>query len=139
MAIPSYDEMLEKAYKEIPSDLITNKERFEIPRVRGHIEGSKTIISNFFQITKTLNRDPKHLLKFLQRELATPATIQNELLILGSKISAAKINAKIEEYAKLFVICPECGKPDTSLIREKGVLMIKCHACGAKHPVKAKL
>lgn len=135
----SYEEMLEKAYKEIPKELVETKERFEIPKVRGHIEGNKTVISNFFQIAKVLNRDPKHLMKFLQRELATPATIQGELLILGSKVSSGKINAKINEYAKLFVICPECGKPDTSLIKEKGVLMLKCHACGAKHPVRAKI
>ncbi len=135
----NYEEMLEKAYKEMPDISVKSNERFEIPKVRGHIEGNKTIISNFLQIAKTLNRNPKHLLKFLQRELATPATIQNDLLILGSRVSSGKINQKIEEYAKLFVICPECGKPDTVLIKEKGVLMLKCQACGAKHPVRTKI
>jgi len=134
----SYEEMLEKAYKEIPKEITKKSERFEIPRVKGHIEGNKTIISNFMQIAKVLRREPQYILKFLQRELATPATLQKDILILGRKVSAAMINKKIEEYANTFVLCPECHKPDTILYKEHGILMMKCQACGAKHPVKTK-
>ncbi len=139
MSLPKYEDMLEEAFQNIDVSAIKSHERFEVPKVRGHVEGNKIVIKNFMQIAKALNRDPAHLLKFLQRELAVPAVIQGELLIIGAKISAGKINAKIEEYTKLFVICKECKKPDTELIKEKGVTMIKCHVCGAKHPVRAKI
>ncbi len=134
---PSFDykEMLNDAYEKLPS---TQEEssRFEIPKVKGHIEGTKTVISNFFQIAKILNRDPHHLLKFILRELATPGVISQNQLILGSKVSASRINEKIHDYYELFVKCPECGKPDTELKKEKGVYILICHACGARHTVK---
>jgi len=130
-----YEEMLEQGIKNLPARSI-QKERFEVPKVQGHIEGNKTIVTNFFQIAAQLRRNPDHLLKFLQREMATPGIIKDDRLILGRKIGSAQINEKIERYSKIFVICKECGKPDTQLIKEGGVLMIKCMVCGARHPAR---
>jgi translation initiation factor 2 subunit 2 len=133
-----YESLLKKAKKELPKELI-KKERFELPKVKGHIEGNKTIIINFFEICSILHRDQSQLLKYLQRELATPANINGKRLVLGRKISSGLINEKVEKYANEFVICEECGKPDTKLIKEDRILEKKCMACGAKHPVKSKI
>ena len=130
--------MLEKAKAQLPETTAT-KERFEIPKAIGHIQGSKTIISNFNQITSVLRREPAHLLKYLQRELATPASIDGPRLILGRKINSSLINQKIESYTQAFILCKECGKPDTQLKKEEKVLTLKCTACGAKHPIKTKI
>ncbi|PIU75659.1 translation initiation factor IF-2 subunit beta [Candidatus Pacearchaeota archaeon CG06_land_8_20_14_3_00_35_12] len=132
-----YEELLKKAYNEIKP--IEAAERFEIPKVKGHIEGSKTIITNFQQICATLRRPPEHVAKFLLRELATPGLIEGERLILNRKLSSAMINEKIEAYATEFVICPECKKPDTELLKQDQFLFLKCLACGAKHSVRAKI
>ncbi len=133
--IQDYEALLERAKQLVPK-VAEIKQRFEIPKVKGHIEGNKTVVSNFLQIARVLHRKPEHLLKFLQRELATPGELRGDFLILGSKVPASRLNEKINLYAKIFVICKECQKPDTELVREQGVLMVKCHACGAKHPVK---
>ena len=133
-----YEKMLEKAKAQLP-ETTTTKERFEIPKAIGHIQGSKTIISNFNQITSILRREPAHLLKYLQRELATPASIDGPRLILGRKINSSLINQKIESYTQTFILCKECGKPDTQLKKEEKVLTLKCTACGAKHPIKTKI
>ncbi len=130
--------MLKKAQKELPKD-IQSTTRFEIPKVRGHIQGNKTIINNFMQIVDTLHRDAQHVLKFLLKELATPGEIKKTALILGTKVSASKINEKIEKYAREYLICKECGKPDTKIIKEGDFAFLKCMACGAKHPVKSKI
>jgi len=127
--------MLEHGIKNLPARSI-QKERFEMPKVQGHIEGNKTIISNLLQIADQLRRKPEHLLKFLQRELATPGILKEGRLILGRKIGSAQINEKVEKYAKIFVICNECGKPDTQLIKEGQMQMIKCTVCGARHPAR---
>lgn len=130
-----YKALLEKARNELP-EAISSKERFEIPKVLGHIQGNRTVISNFFQIAKALGREPDHLLKFVLKETATPGKIVRQRLILGSKVSATQINQKIRQYANTYVLCPDCGKPDTELIKEKGISMLKCTACGSKHPVR---
>lgn len=133
-----YDELLKRVKKDLPKN-ITSGERFEIPKAKGHIEGNKTVISNFNQIVDDLQRDPQHILKFLQRELATPAEIDGPRLILKRKILSQLINKKIEQYARSFVICKECSKPDTKIIKEGEFSFIKCTACGAKQPIKSRI
>ncbi|MBI2671141.1 translation initiation factor IF-2 subunit beta [Candidatus Woesearchaeota archaeon] len=133
-----YEKLLERGHLKLPESVL-HKERFEISKVIGHLQGNKTVISNFSQICSMFRRDQNHLLKYLQRELATPAYIDGPRLILGRKLSSSLINNKIERYAKQFVLCPECGKPDTQLVKEERVTLIKCSACGAKHPVKTKI
>jgi len=133
-----YEKSLDDAYKKLPK--VTKAiERFEIPKVLGHIQGNKTVITNFFKIAGVLRRDPQHFLKYLLRELATPGIIDGQRLILGRKISSNLINTKVEQYANDFVLCSECKKPDTILKKEERVLTIKCMACGAKHTVKSKI
>jgi translation initiation factor 2 subunit 2 len=133
-----YEKLLERAQKKLPKKSVA-KERFEIPLVEGRIEGNKTIITNINQIASALGRDPSHILKYLQRELATPGNLDKHRLILGRKISPSSINEKIKRYAIDFVLCPDCKKPDTKLIREDRILILKCTACGAKHPIKSKI
>ena len=114
-------------------------ERFEIPKCEGRVEGNKTIISNFTQLVSMLRRKPEHLAKFLMRELAAPGQIENERLILNRKLNSQIINEKLEQYTKEFVLCSQCGKPDTELIKEKEFLFLKCLACGAKTSVRSKI
>lgn len=132
-----YEELLESAYKKLPH-VDKAVERFEVPKVIGHIQGNKTIITNFFKVADILGRESNHLLKYLLRELATPGVIDGQRLVLGRKIASKLINDKIEQYTNDFVLCPECKKPDTILKKEERVLTIKCMACGAKHTVKSK-
>lgn len=130
--------MLKRARKQMPESVF-EKERFEIPKVRGHIEGNKTIISNFMQVAQILRRPPEHLLKYILRELAAPGDLRKGFLIVGSKIAASRFNEKLKEYAYDFVLCPDCGKPDTELVREGDFMFLKCTACGSKKPVKSKI
>lgn len=134
----SYEQLLEDAYKNL-KPIENSKERFEIPKIEGHIEGTKTILTNLSQIASYLRRDYNHLLKFLLKELATSGSIKNNRVVLQRKISSIKINEKILEYAKEYVICRQCGKPDTELIKEKSFLFINCLACGAKHSVTSRI
>ncbi len=131
----NYEEMLDLAVKELPESA-KKKSRFEIPKVLGHIQGNKTVVSNFKNIVDVLHRNPNHVLKFLLKELATPGEIKPKGLILGTKVSASMLNAKIRDYADKYVLCKECGKPDTELIEEKGVTYIRCKACGARYPAQ---
>lgn len=132
-----YKTLLEKGKKELP-EINQAIERFELPKVKGHVQGNKTIISNFAKIADAFQREPQHLLKFILKELATPGELQRQLLVLGGKLSASRINDKIEQYAREFVLCRECGKPDTKIIKEGEYAFLRCMACGSRHPVKTK-
>lgn len=135
----NYIEILEAVRNNLP-EAVFIKERFEIPKVLGHIQGNRTIISNFLQIASALRRDVDHLLKYVLKELATPGEIKKSgALILGTKVPASRINEKIRQYANEFVFCFECGKPDTKLEKEGALVYMKCTACGTKNVVKAKI
>ncbi|HLC72824.1 MAG TPA: translation initiation factor IF-2 subunit beta [Candidatus Nanoarchaeia archaeon] len=130
-----YIDLLRKAKAHLP-EIKTSAERFEIPKVTGHIQGVKTVITNFSQICSVIRREVTGLLKYLQRELATPAILDGPRLVLGRKLASQLINDKITQFCKDFVLCRECGKPDTQLIKEDRITFMKCTACGAKQPVK---
>lgn len=134
----NYEQLLNSAYEKI-KPLQENGERFEIPKIEGHLEGTKTVLTNIPQIASYLRRDIDHLLKYLLRELATSGTIRNSIVILQRKINSQKINEKIESYIREFVLCNQCQKPDTELLKEKNFIFMHCLACGAKHPVRSKL
>lgn len=134
-----YKQMLEQARKSLPEQ-VSQKERFEIPKVTGHVQGNRTIISNFFQIADLLRRESDHFLKYILKELATPGELKKSgSLILGTKIAASRINEKVRQYANEYVLCYECGKPDTKLEREQSLTYLKCTACGARHTVKSRI
>lgn len=134
-----YKTMLQEARKNLP-EAVFIKERFELPKVLGHIQGNRTVISNFLQIASSLRREVSHFLKFVLKELATPGEIKKSgALLLGTKVPASRINEKIRQYANEFVLCFECGKPDTQIIKEDGINYMKCTACGAKNVVKARI
>jgi len=110
----SYEKLLNKAYDEVKV-VEGSGERFEIPPI------------------------PEHLSKFLLKELATKGHSEQDKFILNNKISSKKINPKIEQYVKEFVLCSECNKPDTEIIKQERIEMLHCLACGAKHPIKTKI
>ncbi len=129
-----YEKLLDNAYKQV-KQVDTNESRFEIPKVEGHFEGKKTILTNFSQIASHIRRNPEHFQKYLLKELAAAGQKEGERLILNITVPSEKINQKIEQYIKEFVLCKECGKPDTEIIKEDRLNQIHCLACGAKHPV----
>jgi len=134
----SYEEMLDLAKKKLPEDALS-KERFTVPKVLGHIEGSKTVVSNFGQIADTLGRPAQHLLKYIQKELATPGELRKNAVIFLTKLNASRLNEKVQQYTDEFVICKECGKPDTKLTKDGSVYFIRCQACGARHSITSKI
>ena len=131
----NYDNLLKKAQDELPKT-VQDKGRFDLPKVIGHIQGNRTIITNFIKIAKALGREPDHLLKYILKELATPGKVEGQRLIIGTKVSASLLNAKIRQYTQVYVLCAECGKPDTKIVKEKVHSSLKCQACGAKHPIR---
>ena len=127
--------MLEEAIKALPQEVVVT-ERFEIPKAKGHIQGNKTVITNFNQILGTFRRDRDHFLKFLLKELATPGIFDGPRLVLGRKVSASLINQKIQQYAEMYVLCNSCGKPDTQILTRDDGTYLKCTACGNQKQIK---
>lgn len=128
-----YEEMLKKAVQNLP---VRSETRFEIPVASVLVGKKQTVIRNFSDIVKTLRREQSEVSKFLFKELAVPGDIRGNELVLQAKVPTSLINQRIKEYVRDFVLCKECGKPDTALQKIDNYIFIKCEACGAKRPVR---
>ncbi len=132
-----YEKLLNTAYESLP-ETVKSGERFEIPKVDVINEGKTTIIRNFIDVCEKIRRDPKDVLKYLLKELGTAGDIEGRRAVFKSKISEASIQSRFNSYVETYVICSECGRPDTELIRKDRILMLKCDACGAIRPVTVR-
>jgi translation initiation factor 2 subunit 2 len=131
-----YNELLDRAIDQLPPEVFETK-RFTVPKAYSDIQGNRTFIKNFKEIADALNRDPQHVLKYLLRELGTAGNIEGGRAIMQGKFTHFVINERIDEYVEKFVICHECNRPDTRIIREDRIFLLKCAACGAKAPLKS--
>ncbi|MFH1424978.1 MAG: translation initiation factor IF-2 subunit beta [archaeon] len=131
----SYEDLLKRARENLPEQTAEDN-RFEAPTFQSFNQGSQTIIKNFTEVAGTLERDVAHLMKFILGESGAAGDLDGHRLILKGRKTQDFLNQKLEVYINRFLICDQCGKPDTELRKEEGVLRIKCKACGAKYTPK---
>ena len=129
-----YDEMLDQAVEETP-DIEGTSERFEVPDPDIRQEGNMTVFENFQAVTDRLSRDEDHVMKFLQNELGTSGHIDERgRARLTGEFRERRIEDAVDAYTETYVLCPECGLPDTQLKTEQGTTVLRCEACGAQSP-----
>ena len=130
-----YEALLQRARDEIPPEVF-EQPRFSIPRVDSFIQGSRTVVRNFKDLTDTLRRDPKHLIRYLAHELATAGELRDPQAFFNGRFTSRVIANLIEKYTEEFVVCPVCHRPDTEIRREDRLLILVCSACGGRTPLK---
>ncbi|MCP1662696.1 MAG: translation initiation factor IF-2 subunit beta [Methanocalculus sp. MSAO_Arc1] len=133
----SYEELLKKAYTGITEPTETG-ERFVVPPVKSYLEGKTTILENFSEIAQALNRDSDHFMKFMLGELGTAGKIDGSRAIFNGKFETDVLSAIVKNYIDDFVICSECGRPDTRLVKDDRIHMLRCDACGSHRPVRKR-
>ncbi len=118
------------------SDSTKVQSRLKIPEPDVISEGKVTIIRNFQDIGELINRPAKAIMKHFTRELGIGVAMDGRRLIINKKVDANTIQQKIREYMETYVICYECGSPDTEMERVGRVDVLVCKACGAQHSVR---
>jgi translation initiation factor 2 subunit 2 len=132
-----YDDMLDRAIEETP-DIESGSDRFDVPSPEIRQEGNATVFENFQTVCDALGREDSDVMKFLQNELGTTGHIdESGRARLTGEFNQRRIDDAIDEYTEVFVICPECGLPDTRLEQDQGVPILRCEACGARSPTNS--
>ena len=129
-----YEALLKKAKAKLPEHVSTG-ERFQLPEPDLFIEGKSTVFRNFGDVAEALRREPEAIFGYLLRELGTAGSLDGRRAIFKSRLGVEQVNSRLKSYLNTFVLCSECGKPDTVLIKEGRVLLLECEACGAHRPV----
>ncbi|MCX6772216.1 MAG: translation initiation factor IF-2 subunit beta [Candidatus Micrarchaeota archaeon] len=130
-----YEKMLDRARAALP-EKTQAFERFETPVIESFQQGSKTIIRNFDAILQKIRRDPAILAKYFSKELAVPATMEGNKLVLNGKFYDRNLKDKLQAFVDAAVVCKECKRPDTKIIEREGIKTMVCEACGARSPIK---
>ena len=129
-----YDANLERAMEEVP-DIGGDDERLRIPDARAQKDGAFTRFTNLGDIASTLDREEEHVHRFVQRELGTSGQLGDGRARYNGSFSDRELDAAVQAYVEEYVLCSECGLPDTRLERENRTPMLRCDACGAFRPV----
>ncbi len=135
MTEENYEDLLDRAEEEIPE---TTKEesRFKVPEADVDVSGNQTTLKNLRSLANDLGRDPDHLMKYLLNELGTAGNREEDKGVFQGKFDEHEVQERIDRYTDEYVLCNECGRPDTELIKEGRVFMLKCEACGARSSIK---
>ncbi|NCP71790.1 translation initiation factor IF-2 subunit beta [archaeon] len=129
-----YNSLLDRLYMSLPTKTLENT-RFELPTVDSIVQGKQTIWKNFSKCAKDLKREELQMYKFVMKEISTSSTIVNGTLVLNGIFNNQKMNQILDKYLKYFVLCSACKKPDTEIVVQNNVKILKCTACGAISPL----
>jgi translation initiation factor 2 subunit 2 len=130
-----YTVALDRAFDALPDQPREAGSRLSIPDPVGETDGAFTRLTNLDAIATALSRDPEHVHRAIQRELGTAGQFDDGRARYNGSFTVADFQAAVDEYVDEYVTCSECGLPDTKLVRENGVDMLRCEACGAFRPV----
>jgi translation initiation factor 2 subunit 2 len=130
-----YNELLNRLRGTLP-ETITAQERFKIPELEVLYEGKTTVLRNFGDIVDAINRDPAHFIAFLLREVGTAGNQEGRRAVFKGRLPIKQLSDRINSYTDTFVLCSECRRPDTKLVKDGRTLILECEACGAHRPVK---
>jgi len=133
-----YDAALDRAYAELPDRTSDETARLSIPDPAGETDGDFTRLTNVGAIADAVGREPDHLHSAIQRALGTSGQFDGDRARYNGSFDSADFDTAIDEYVTEFVLCSECGLPDTVLAREDGIEMLRCQACGAFRPVEKR-
>ena len=115
--------------------------RYKMPVVFGKIEGRgngiKTVIPNISEVALSLHRPPGEVNKFFGCELGAQTTYNAETdrAVVNGAHTDDTLQNLIHRYIEVFVLCPQCGLPETDYKIKNDCIYHKCAACGTKEMV----
>ncbi|TKR24933.1 translation initiation factor IF-2 subunit beta [Natronomonas salsuginis] len=129
-----YESSLDRALEAVP-DIGSASERLSVPDAVAQPDGAFTRFTNLDAIADALNRDTDHVHRYVQQTLATSGKLDEGVGRYNGNFDASDFERVIDDYTEEYVLCSECGLPDTRLVQENRTLMLRCDACGAFRPV----
>jgi translation initiation factor 2 beta subunit (eIF-2beta)/eIF-5 len=115
--------------------------RYKMPAAvlnqRGRHSGFRTVITNGTLIAKALHTKPLYLCKYLGAEFGAPAALDDiGAFVLRGAHTARSIAQHINKFIELFILCPKCRLPETTLYSDKHVRVV-CNSCGYNETLRS--
>lgn len=127
-----YSQLLDRFFVSISEREETEQlKRLSLPVPNLIQKGGRRMIWTNFQITcQAMNRDQEQVKNFILEELLAEGSIdgQCQLVIVG-RFQSQMILTLLRKYVSQFVICQICKRPNTSIVRQNRLTILKCNSC----------
>ncbi|KAF2469414.1 uncharacterized protein BDR25DRAFT_304509 [Lindgomyces ingoldianus] len=97
------------------------------------VDGKKrTVVANFSELCKSLERNKDHVFQYLLAELGTSGSFDShERVIMKGRFHEKQIKRALQSYRRTYVECPSCESRATDLRNpERRVWIVNCRSCG---------
>ncbi|KAK8124605.1 uncharacterized protein PG998_000364 [Apiospora kogelbergensis] len=103
--------------------------RYKMQRIQVKVEGKgngiKTVVVNLSNVALSLARPGSHVIKWFGLDLGAQTNIDPRMI---AGLSTKSLFTFIEKY----VLCDDCGNPETDITIKDDVVRKDCKACGAR-------
>ncbi len=137
-----YTHLLERLYTNLRhnnSNIINNKKLVIPPPSVIALSSKKTLVSNFFEIIRIINRNIEHVQSFFITELNSNCNIDSlSRLIIKGKYSQRQVESIFKKYITDYVICDSCKKSNTYLLKDQitRLYFLNCDSCKSTKSVQ---
>lgn len=106
--------------------------RYQMSQINLKHETNFTLITNIEVIANELKRDVNSIMKFLGSSFGTQSKFDKKRNCgsLQGPFTIEKIQSELQKYINEFVLCLQCGLPETTFEKKQKKLYSKCSACG---------
>lgn len=107
--------------------------RYKMEEVNIVQQGALFAFTNINDISKSLNRTPEHILKFLKKTMGLLITYKNDSAQITKKdLTKNELQKVIFKYVEDNVLCEKCKNPETDIVNDKKKDYRVCKACSYK-------
>jgi translation initiation factor 5 len=93
-------------------------------------EGPKTVLINLEVVAKDLQRVPSDILKFLGIQMGTQTIYKGHQYFLNGNHTKQELLEQLDVYINRYILCTQCGNPETQISVHGGKINLTCKACG---------
>lgn len=102
--------------------------RYKMPALQIKQQTNCVIIENLAQVSTSLKRNQKMILKFFGIRLGTQ--VSDSKSSINGTFKAHELQEALQEFIQTYVLCPDCGNPETEFYLKKKTYKRTCKACG---------
>ncbi|KAK6079188.1 domain found in IF2B/IF5 [Seiridium cupressi] len=112
--------------------------RYKMPRLQVKVEGKgngiKTVVVNLSTIAQSLARPGGHVIKWFGLDLGAQTNMDppDDRWIINGAHDGETLQKSLFVFIEKYVLCDDCGNPETDLTIKDDVVRKDCKACGAR-------
>ncbi|KAI0168644.1 domain found in IF2B/IF5-domain-containing protein [Pestalotiopsis sp. NC0098] len=112
--------------------------RYKMPRLLVKVEGKgngiKTVVVNLSTIAQSLARPGGHVIKWFGLDLGAQTNMDppDDRWIINGAHDGETLQKSLFVFIEKYVLCDDCGNPETDLTIKDDVVRKDCKACGAR-------